>query len=73
MTLGELALYYNGEHGLGCDLAVIPAENWKEAYKKLEIEVIPVGDVQAILREVFLAEGATLSEGMEYLKEKGIS
>lgn len=57
----------------GATRAFIPAENWKEAYKKMEIEVIPVGDVQAILREVFLAEGATLSEGMEYLKEKGIS
>lgn len=29
MTIGELALYYNGEHGLGCALSVIPVRNWR--------------------------------------------
>lgn len=28
LTLGELARYYNGAYGLGCDLTVIPMEGW---------------------------------------------
>ena len=28
MTLGELALFYNGEYHLNCDLHVIPADGW---------------------------------------------
>lgn len=28
MTLGELALFYNGEYRLGCRLQVIPADGW---------------------------------------------
>lgn len=28
MTLGELALFYNGEYHLGCDLHVIPVDGW---------------------------------------------
>lgn len=28
MTLGELALFYNGEYGLGCQLSVIPLSGW---------------------------------------------
>lgn len=55
----------------GATCAFIPKENWKDAYGKLEIEVIPVGDVQELLNKIFLPE--SLSAGMEYLKEKGIS
>ena len=54
----------------GATKAFIPQENWKETYKKLEIEVIPVGNVGELLKEVFLPE--SLSEGMELLKEKEI-
>ncbi len=33
MTIGELALYFNQECGISCDLAVIPMENWdREMY-----------------------------------------
>ena len=28
LTMGELARYYNGAYGLGCDLTVIPMEGW---------------------------------------------
>ena len=31
LTLGELARYYNGAYGLGCDLAVIPMEGWERS------------------------------------------
>lgn len=55
----------------GATRAFIPKENWKEAYEKLGIEVIPVERVQEILEHAFLPE--SLAEGMELLKEKGIS
>jgi uncharacterized protein YbbC (DUF1343 family) len=29
MTFGELARYYNGEMKIGCDLDVVPMENWR--------------------------------------------
>ena len=29
MTIGELARYFNGEYGIGCDLHVIPLKGWK--------------------------------------------
>lgn len=57
-----------GEAGARC--AFIPAENWKEAYERLELQVIPVQRVEEILEQVFLPE--SLSEGMEFLKEKEI-
>lgn len=50
----------------GATLALIPQENWREVYR--EIEVVPVGDAETLLRRVFPpGEGATLSEGMEFL------
>ncbi|WP_458397475.1 S16 family serine protease [Anaerotignum sp.] len=57
------------EAGAAC--AFIPKENWKENYEKLEIKVIPVETVQELLEQIFLPE--SLAEGMEWLKEKGIS
>lgn len=32
MTVGELALFYNSEFDIGCDLAVSPMENWKRTF-----------------------------------------
>ena len=55
----------------GARIAFIPKENWKESFERLEIKVIPVEEVQEILEHVFLPE--SLAEGMELLKEKGIS
>ena len=55
----------------GARLAFIPKENWKESFERMEIKVIPVEEVQEILEHVFLPE--SLAEGMEFLKEKGIS
>ena len=55
----------------GAVCAFIPKENWKERFEKLEINVIPVEDVQEILEKIFLPE--SLAEGLELLKEKGIS
>ena len=55
----------------GARIAFIPKENWKESFERMEIKVIPVEEVQEILEHVFLPE--SLAEGMEFLKEKGIS
>ena len=55
----------------GARIAFIPKENWKESFERLEIKVIPVEEVQEVLEQVFLPE--SLAEGMELLKEKGIS
>ena len=31
MTAGELARFFNGESGIGCDLAVVPMQGWNRA------------------------------------------
>ena len=31
LTMGELARYYNGAYGLGCDITVVPMEGWERA------------------------------------------
>ena len=49
----------------------LPKENWKEGLGGGEMQGIPVDKVQDILERVFLPE--SLAEGMELLKEKGIS
>ncbi|MBQ5589564.1 MAG: AAA family ATPase, partial [Anaerotignum sp.] len=55
----------------GVKSAFIPQGNWKDVYAKHRIRVIPVGTIRELLEEIFLPE--SLAEGMEYLKEKGIS
>ena len=55
----------------GAKTAFIPKENWKGSFEQLEMEVIPVEEVQEILEQVFLPE--SLAEGVKLLKEKGIS
>ena len=40
------------EAGVRC--AYIPKENWKDAYGKLALRVVPVGTVQELLEQVFL-------------------
>ena len=57
------------EAGVIC--AFLPKENWKENFSEGEMEVIPVEKVQELLERVFLPE--SLADGMELLKEKGIS
>lgn len=56
----------------GAQRAFIPAENWKEAYEKWNIEVIPVENVEEVLKHIFLGKGAALSDGREFLQEKEI-
>lgn len=43
MTVGELARYFNGEYGVGCNLTVIPMRGWKRsmAFKDTGLTWIP--------------------------------
>ena len=48
----------------------IPRENWKEGFRKREMQVIPVAMVQDLLEYVFLPK--SLSDGREILQKKEI-
>lgn len=39
----------------GAGRVFIPAENWKESYRAMDLEVVPVENTDALLRGVFLA------------------
>lgn len=71
MTLGELALYYNGEHGLGCDLAVVPVKNWRRDMYYDETGLpftppspnLPTQEAIVVYNGTCLLEGTTVSTG----------
>ncbi len=65
MTLGELALYYNGEHGLGCELAVIPVENWRRDmyYDETGLPFTPPSPNLPTQESVVVYNGTCLLEG----------
>lgn len=43
MTIGELALFFNGEYNVGCDLTVIPMKGWQREmlFDQTELHWIP--------------------------------
>lgn len=43
MTIGELALFFNKEYGIGCDLDVVPMKGWKRwmSFKHTGLSWIP--------------------------------
>lgn len=43
MTIGELAQFFNGEYGIGCQLTVVPMKGWKRsmAYRDTGLPWIP--------------------------------
>ncbi len=55
----------------GAVCVYIPKANWKDGYEKPDIRVVPVETVQDLLELIFLPE--SLAEGINILKEKGIS
>ena len=65
MTIGELALYYNGEHGLGCELAVIPVENWRREmyYDETGLPFTPPSPNLPTQESVVVYNGTCLLEG----------
>jgi uncharacterized protein YbbC (DUF1343 family) len=71
MTAGELALFYNSEFDVGCDLAVVPMEGWKRAmwYDQTGLPWvqpspnIPTLSSATVYPGMVLVEGTMMSEG----------
>ncbi|MBM4286180.1 MAG: DUF1343 domain-containing protein [Deltaproteobacteria bacterium] len=70
-TLGELCRYYNETQGLGCDLTVIPAQNWRRGDYfdatglpwVLPSPNLPTLEGAVVYPGQVLLEGTNLSEG----------
>lgn len=71
MTLGEAALYLNGEFGLGCPLEVVAMQGWK---REMDFQAtglpwvlpspnIPTPDAALVYPGMCLLEGTNVSEG----------
>lgn len=71
MTLGELAGYLDVEHGLGCDLTVVPMRGWRRRMSWEETALpwvppspnMPTVDTARVYPGGCLLEGTNLSEG----------
>jgi uncharacterized protein YbbC (DUF1343 family) len=71
MTPGELALFFNSEFGIHCDLTVIPMEHWARANWfdqtglpwVLPSPNLPTLDSATVYPGMVLVEGTCLSEG----------
>jgi uncharacterized protein YbbC (DUF1343 family) len=71
MTVGELALLFNAEFDLGCDLTVIPMQGWRRAawFDSTRLPWVlpspnmPTLDTAVVYPGMVLAEGTMLSEG----------
>ncbi len=71
MTTGELAMLYNAEYDIGCDLTVIPMQGWRRAQWFDQTELpwvlpspnLPTLDSATVYPGMVLVEGTLLSEG----------
>ena len=71
MTVGELALLFNTEYGIRCDLTVIPMEGWNRTAYFDELPLIwvppspniPLAQTALVYAGVCLFEGTNLSVG----------
>lgn len=71
MTIGELALYLNGEHALGGRLTVVPMRSWRRAMTWEDTSLpwvapspnMPTPDTARVYPGGCLVEGTNLSEG----------
>ena len=71
MTVGELAAFFNGEFGLGCDLTVVPMKGWTRSlwYDQTGLPWVmpspnmPTLDTATVYPGMCLMEGANVSEG----------
>jgi uncharacterized protein YbbC (DUF1343 family) len=71
MTIGEIASYLNVEHGLGCDLTVVPMRGWRRAWRWQSTGLpwvapspnMPTIDTARVYPGGCLIEGTNLSEG----------
>jgi uncharacterized protein YbbC (DUF1343 family) len=71
MTVGELALMFNREFGIGCDLEVVKMEGWRRAmwYEDSQLPWVmpspnmPAVDTAVVYPGSVLLEGTNVSEG----------
>lgn len=71
MTIGELAGYLNAEHGLHCELTVVPMRGWRRAMTWEDTGLpwvapspnMPTPDTARVYPGGCLIEGSNLSEG----------
>ena len=71
MTVGELALMFNREFGIGCKLEVIPLKNWKRSSYFEDLPLIwhpsspniPTAETALLYSGVCLFEGCNISVG----------
>ena len=71
MTAGELALMFNSEFGIGCELEIIEMEGWRRAMWYEETGLpwimpspnIPTVDTAVVYPGSVIIEGTTVSEG----------
>jgi uncharacterized protein YbbC (DUF1343 family) len=71
MTVGELALLFNRQFGIGCDLTVVPMQGWKRAMWFEDCGLpwvqpspnLPTVDSTVVYPGMVLVEGTALSEG----------
>jgi len=71
MTIGELALMFNREFGIGCELEIVKMEGWRRAmwYKNTHLPWVmpspnmPTLDTAAVYPGSVMLEGTTVSEG----------
>ena len=71
MTVGELAMMFNGEFGIGCDLQVVKMEGWRREMSFDQTDLpwvmpspnIPTVDTTVVYPGSVMVEGTELSEG----------
>lgn len=71
MTTGELALFFNSEFGIHCDLTIVPMEGWRRSYWLDQTGLtwvqpspnLPTLDSAIVYPGSVLVEGTCLSEG----------
>ena len=71
MTIGELAMYFNTEQNIGCDLTVIKMKNWDRQYYYEDCNLpwvlpspnMPTVDTAVVYTGTCIFEGTNLSEG----------
>lgn len=71
MTAGELARLFNAEHGIGCELTVVPCEGWRRElwWEQTGLAFVPPSpnmptpDTACVYPGMCLVEGTNLSEG----------
>ena len=65
MTIGELARFYNGEYGLGCDLTVVPMSGWNAGmyWEETGLPFVRPSPNLPTLESVYVYNGTCLLEG----------